>query len=64
MGTEQDPSPETKTPRALHQIESSTDRLIPAVHPTSTYVRDEDYQIIDVRYSYGRAENSGYIVAE
>ncbi len=38
--------------------------LTPTIHPSSTYVRDENYQLIDSRHSYGRAENPGYVVAE
>jgi cystathionine gamma-synthase len=57
-------APETISAQALHQIESSTGGLIPAIHPSSTYVRDENYQLIEPRHSYGRDENPGYIVAE
>ena len=37
---------------------------MPAIQPSSTFVRDENYQLIDARHSYGRDENPGYAVAE
>jgi cystathionine gamma-synthase len=59
-----DLSPETKSAQALHYIDSMTGALSPAIHPSSTYVRDENYQLINPRHSYGRDENPGYAIAE
>ena len=64
MDKEKDLSPETKNAQALRQIDAMTGGLIPAIHPSSTFVRDEKYQLIDARHSYGRDENPGYVVAE
>lgn len=57
-------SPETISAQALRQIDAMTGGLTPAIHPSSTYIRDENYQLIDERHSYGRDENPGYAVAE
>lgn len=57
-------SPETLNAQALHQIDAATGALSPAIYPSSTFVRDERYQLINARHSYGRAENPGYEVAE
>jgi len=57
-------SPETKNAQALHQFEATTGALSPAIYPSSTFVRDENYQLTNAQHSYGRAENPGYIVAE
>jgi cystathionine gamma-synthase len=57
-------APETISAQASHQFDAMTGALTPAIHPSSTYVRDENYQLIDSRHSYGRAENPGYVVAE
>jgi cystathionine gamma-synthase len=38
--------------------------LIPAVHVSATFVRDENYQLLVPEHSYGRDENPTYIVAE
>ncbi len=64
MGNKKNLSPETLNAQALHQIDAMTGALSPAIHPSSTFLRDENYQLINARHSYGRAENPGYLVAE
>ena len=64
MAKEKDLSPETKNAQALHQIDAMTGGITPAIHPSSTFLRDENYQLINARHSYGRDENPGYAVAE
>lgn len=64
MGNKSHLAPETISAQALHQIDSMTGGLSPAIHPSSTFVRDENYQLIDARHSYGRDENPGFAVAE
>ena len=57
-------APETLNAQALRQIESNTGGLTPGIFPSTTYVRDRDYELIDPGHSYGRDENPGYVVAE
>ncbi len=64
MSNKKELAPETLNAQALHHVDANTGALSPGIHPSSTYVRDEDYQLIDARHSYGRAENPGYLVAE
>ena len=64
MRTENELSPETISAQALHQIDSATGGLTPAMHPSSTFVRDENYQLLVPGHSYGRDENPSFIVAE
>ena len=64
MSKKKDLSPETKSAQALHHIDAMTGALTPAIHPSSTFVRDENYQLINARHSYGSDENPGYAVAE
>jgi len=64
MDKEKDLSPETISAQALRQIDAMTGGLMPAIHPSSTFVRDQNYQLINDRHSYGRDENPGYAVAE
>ncbi len=64
MSKKKELAPETLNAQALHQIDAMTGGLSPAIYPSSTYVRDENYQLIDAQHSYGRAENPGYLVAE
>lgn len=64
MSKEKDLSAETKNAQALRQIDVMTGGVMPAIHPSSTFVRDENYQLINARHSYGRDENPGYAIAE
>ncbi|MCZ6852309.1 MAG: PLP-dependent aspartate aminotransferase family protein [Gammaproteobacteria bacterium] len=64
MSNKNDLAPETISAQALRQIDALTGGLTPAIHPSSTFVRDENYQLVDARHSYGRAENPSFVVAE
>jgi len=64
MGKTKKLSPETRCAQALHQIDALTGALTPAIHPSSTFVRDEQYELINEKHSYGRDENPSYVVAE
>ena len=64
MGKEKSVSPETISAQALRQIDTMTGGLTPSIYPSSTYIRDENYQLINSEHSYGRDENPGYSVAE
>lgn len=64
MAKENNLSPETISAQALHQIDAMTGGVMPAIQPSSTFVRDENYQLINKQHSYGRDENPGYTVAE
>ena len=64
MSKKKELAPETLNAQALHYVDANTGAVSPGIHPSSTYVRDADYQLIDARHSYGRAENPGYLVAE
>lgn len=64
MGNRKNLSAETINAQALHQIDVMTGGITPAIHPSSTFLRDENYQLINARHSYGRDENPGYVVAE
>ena len=57
-------APETLNAQALRQIDTVTGVLTPAIFPSTTYVRDENYALIDPQHSYGRDENPGFVVAE
>ncbi len=57
-------SPETLSAQALHHVDAMTGAVSPGIHPSSTFVRDENYQLINANHSYGRSENPGYVVAE
>ncbi len=64
MSKKNELAPETISAQALHQIDSATGGVTPAVHLSSTFIRDENYQLLFPEHSYGRDENPSYIVAE
>ena len=64
MGNEAELAPETRNAQALRQIDAGTGGLTPSIYPSTTYVRDGDYELIDPQHSYGRDENPGFAVAE
>ena len=57
-------APETLNAQALRQIDTTTGGLTPGIFPSTTYVRDGDYELIEAQHSYGRDENPGFAVAE
>jgi cystathionine gamma-synthase len=59
-----DLSPETLNAQALHHVDAATGAVSPGIQPSTTFVRDENYQLLNARHSYGRAENPGYDVVE
>ena len=57
-------APETISAQALRQIDSGTGGVTPAIHVSTTYLRDENYELLVPGNSYGRDENPTYVVAE
>ena len=57
-------APETISVQALGQHDSATGGVTPGFHPSTTYVRDENYELLNPKHSYGRDENPTYVVAE
>lgn len=57
-------SPETISAQALHHIDAATGAVGPVIHPSTTFARDENYELINDHHSYGRAENPGYLLTE
>lgn len=64
MGKKNALTAETRTVQALGQIEESTGGISPAIYPSTTYVRDDNYELRNPDHSYGRDENPTYDVAE
>lgn len=64
MGKKNALTAETRTVQALGQIEESTGGISPAIYPSTTYVRDGNYELRNPDHSYGRDENPTYDVAE
>ncbi len=64
MSNKNDLAAETKTAQAMHHIDSSTGAIAPSIHPSSTFGRDDNYQLIVPAQGYTRDENPGYLIAE
>lgn len=57
-------APQTYVAHGMHGPDPVTGSLIPSIQPSTTFARDEDYQLIAKQYSYARDENPSYMVAE
>jgi cystathionine gamma-synthase len=57
-------APETKTAQALHATDPQTGGVNPPICLSTTFVRDENYELISKANSYARDENPAFLVAE
>jgi len=55
---------ETKAVQALHYKDPLSGSVIPPIYTSTTYARNENYELISEKYSYGRDENPSYIIPE
>jgi len=56
--------PETVAAQALHYIDPATGGVVPPIQPSTTFARDEHYQLVNPAMSYSRDQNPGYAPAE
>ena len=59
-----DVSVETSNAQAVGNIDQATGGISPAIHPSTTFLRDENYALFVEGNSYSRDENPTYKVAE
>lgn len=64
MKQPRDLHPETYTAQGLHYIDSATGGVVPPIAPSTTFARDQNYQLISDDYSYARDENPSFRTAE
>ena len=57
-------TPETRVAQGLGQIDEATGAITPSLHPSTTFVRDENYQLPRDGLKYGRDENPTHEFAE
>ncbi len=57
-------APESISAQALRFIDTATGGVTPAIHLSSTNIRDENYELLVPGHSYGRDENATHRVAE
>ena len=55
--------PSTLAAQANGWLDPSTNAVIPSIHPSTTYARDSDYELVDGR-GYTRDENPTYLQVE
>lgn len=64
MSDKHDLAPETKAAHALSQVDPATGAITPSIHLSTTFGRDEDYQLIVPEQGYTRDENPGFLIPE
>lgn len=57
-------APETYIAQGMHRPDPATGALIPAIQPSTTFARDENYRLLADEHSYARDENPSYLTAE
>ena len=56
-------APETAAAQAMHYLDKETGAVVPPIHPTSTFARNENYDLIG-GYNYSRYESPTIDLAE
>jgi len=57
-------APETDVAQGMHAVDSQTGSVVPAVVPSTTFARDEQYRLVSPGHSYARADNPTFGTAE
>ena len=55
---------ETLIAQGMHRIDPLTGAVVPPLQPSTTFARDENYQLIAPQHSYGRDDNPSFGTAE
>jgi cystathionine gamma-synthase len=64
MASDRKRAPETDVAQGLHYTDPMTGGLVPPIVTSTTFARDENYELIAPAHSYARDENPSYLVAE
>lgn len=64
MSARRDVTPQTSTAQGLHYVDPLTGSVVPPVMPSTTFARDDNYELISPGRSYGRDHNPTYEVPE
>ena len=64
MTSPKDVAPETYTAQGLHNTDPLTGSVVPSIMPSTTFARDENYQLVAQEHSYARDQNPSYQTAE
>jgi len=55
---------ETKAVQALHYKDPLSGSIIPPIYTSTTFARNDNYELISEKHSYGRDENPSYLIPE
>lgn len=64
MTDRKDVSAETDVVQGMHYVDPATGSIVPPISPSTTYARDDNYELIDPARHYSRDENPTYDAAE
>jgi len=64
MSRRKEVTPETDVAQGMHYIDPRTGSVVPPVMPSTTFARDENYELTSAEHSYGRDDNPSYQTAE
>lgn len=64
MTNSKDVTPETDIAQGLHYLDPQTGSIVPPVMPSTTFARDESYELISSEHSYARDENPSFHTPE
>ena len=57
MSKRKDVTAETDIAQGLHYLDSQTGSVVPPIMPSTTFARDENYELIASGHSYARARS-------
>ena len=64
MTAKNKPHPATLTAQGMHFLDPATGSVVPPIVPSTTFARDERYELTSPEYSYARDTNPSYRAAE
>lgn len=64
MAEKQGPTPETLVAQGMHYVDPQTGAVVPPVQPSTTFSRDERYELVSPAHSYARDHNPTFHPAE
>lgn len=64
MSKRNDVTPETDIVQGLHYVDEQTGSVVPPIMPSTTFARDDNYELISSDHSYGRDQNPSFQTAE
>jgi len=64
MSRKRDVTAETDITQGMHYVDRQTGSVVPPIVPSTTFARDENYELISSGRSYGRDQNPSFETAE